>query len=525
MEKTKTIIYGVLALLLAAALGSCIRNDIPYPHIQANFLSLEARGQDGGTILDSINQTATIPFPEEVDITKVVITGYSLTPGAHVVDSIFATPIDLSTPLDVTLRMYQDYVWRIIGKQTIERYFEIAGQIGATTIDVPARRVVLYVAETQPINAITVLRAKLGPRGSTMTPDIADGGTIDATRPVEVTVDEYGTPVVWTIYITPVEVKVRTLGVDAWTCVAWINGQGEAGQTPGAQYRLAGTDLWTDVPAADITTDGGNFTARVAHLQPSTAYQARVSSGELYGEIVDFTTGTAPQMPNSDFENWWLDKKVWCPWAEDGTPYWGTGNVGAATLGQSNSIPTDDTPSGSGWAAELQTRFVGIGVLGKIAAGNIFAGRYVRTVGTNGVLSFGREFDMRPVKLRGYYKYKAANITHASEGFKDMIGQPDTCIVWIALIDSAEPFEIRTAPNDRHLFDPDGPEVVAYGKMENSQNIGEYIPFEVEVKYKSTSRVPRYILVTASASKYGDYFTGGNGATLYIDDLELVYDY
>lgn len=123
------------------------------------------------------------------------------------------------------------------------------------------------------------------------------------------------------------------------------------------------------------------------------------------------------------------------------------------------------------------------------------------------------------------YKYTGTPISHSSSDFTDLIGQPDTCIVWCALIDSAEPFEIRTNPKNRQLFDPDGPEVVAYGKMEQSQTITEWIPFEFELNYKSTSRVPKYILVTCSASKYGDYFTGGNGSILYVDDFELVYDY
>ena len=66
---------------------------------------------------------------------------------------------------------------------------------------------------------------------------------------------------------------------------------------------------------------------------------------------------------------------------------------------------------------------------------------------------------------------------------------------------------------------------MAYGKMECAQTIPSYIPFEFEINYKATNRRPKYILVTASASKYGDFFTGGNGSTLYIDDFELVYDY
>lgn len=515
----------ILSILAAVLLAGCIKNDIPYPRIQPNFTSLEVRGQDQGTIIDTVARTATIHFPEEVDITAVEITGYTLSPGASIVDNPLGSPIDLSNPFTVILRLYQDYLWKITGVQEIERYFEVTSQIGTTTIDVPARRILVHVAASQKLDAIHVERAKLGPTGSTMTPDIADGGTIDATKPFEITVEAYGRPTVWTVYVDRVEVSVRTLGVDAFSGVAWINGQGEAGEEHGAEYRLAGTEEWTVVPQADITVDGGSFTAKVNHLSPETAYQARVVSGGIYGEIVDFTTGSTPQLPNSDFENWWLDKKVWCPWLEGGTPYWGTGNQGAATLGQSNTTPTDDTPSGTGWAARLETRFVGIGSIGKIAAGNIFAGSYLRTVGTDGVLSFGRPFEERPVKLRGQFKYTPAPISHASADFKQLIGQPDTSIVWVALIDSAEPFEIRTSPSDRHLFDPSASDVVAYGKMEVSDAVPSYIPFEFEIVYNTTSRRPRYILVTASASKYGDYFTGGNGSTLYLDDFQLVYNY
>ncbi len=61
--------------------------------------------------------------------------------------------------------------------------------------------------------------------------------------------------------------------------------------------------------------------------------------------------------------------------------------------------------------------------------------------------------------------------------------------------------------------------------METAESTSEYARFEIELDYKATDRRPKYILLTASASKYGDYFTGGNGAVLYIDDLQLLYDY
>lgn len=105
------------------------------------------------------------------------------------------------------------------------------------------------------------------------------------------------------------------------------------------------------------------------------------------------------------------------------------------------------------------------------------------------------------------------------------MGQPDTCVVWCALIDSPEPFECRTNPKDQNLFDPSASYVVAYGRMQCGQDVPQYIPFEVELQYTATNRRPTYLVVVASSSKYGDYFTGGDGAVMCVDDLELLYDY
>ena len=519
--------YTGIAFLasLIVLVSGCIHNDIPYPYIQVNFTELTAEGQVGATTIDSTTMTATMAFGEETDITKVKILSYKITPGASVIGDALANPINLEEPFEVTLSLYQDYTWKLIGRQTIERYFEVDGQIGQSIIDASARTVSVDIPDSRPLNAVKVIKAKLGPTGSAMSPDLAEGETIDATKPVTVNVTAYGRQEKWTVTVEQVKMNVRTVSADAFSCVAWVYGQCIAGKPHGAEYRIAGSDTWTQVADKYITTSGGDFNARIIHLNPSTTYEVRVFSDGQYGETLTISTGGTPQMPNSDFGEWWLDGKVWCPWQEGGEPFWGTGNKGATTLGQSNTTPTTDTPDGMGYAACLETRFVGIGPLGKLAAGNMFAGTYVRTVGTNGVLSFGRPWEDRPVRLRGKYKYTGTTINYSSTEMKELIGRPDTCIIWTALIDSEEPFEIRTQPSDRQLFDPDGDYVVAYGKFQTSETVDNYIDFDIEINYKSTSRKPRYLLVTASASKYGDYFTGGAGSTLYIDNFELVYDY
>ena len=49
------------------------------------------------------------------------------------------------------------------------------------------------------------------------------------------------------------------------------------------------------------------------------------------------------------------------------------------------------------------------------------------------------------------------------------------------------------------------------------------VEFEVPITY-SADGMPQRILVVASASKYGDYFAGSSSSTMWLDDLELVYE-
>ena len=519
----KTLIAG-LGVAACAVLPGCIKNNIPYPHIQVGFTSIEAEWQSQSAVIDSVNCHVSLYLGERANISDVVITSYTLSQDAFLVEPESLSHLDLSTDVNVVIGLYQEYTWTISANQTIERLFEATGQIGASTIDVPARRVVFSFPENLDITKVKVDSIKLGPEGSTMEPDL-NGANVDFSSPVNVDVTAYGQTSTWTLYADIIPTTVFTTRADGWTRVAWVYGEAENGKDNGIEYRKADSDQWIKVPQSQITFTGGSFVACITGLEPMTEYAARAYSNDEYGTELTFTTQQEAQMPDSSFDYWSLSGKVWQPWADGQTPYWDTGNRGATVLGTANVVPTDDTSTGKGQAAMLKTEFKGIAGIGKLAAGSIYAGSYVRTDGTNGVLSFGRPFTQRPTKLRGALKYHTEPISDATSGFESMIGQPDTCIVWVALIDSEEPFEIRTNPSNRHLFNPDGDEVVAYGYVEYGRDINEYTEFEIELKYKSTSRIPNYILCVSSASKYGDYFTGGRGSVLYIDDLSLLYDY
>lgn len=520
----KSLILFACAFVVLLASQSCIHNDIPYPKIEQQIIEIEAVGQSSATI-DNVNFSVNIVLDETTDPYNVRFSKFEYTPGATASLNLLEGTYDLSKPLKLTLSKYQDYEWVISASQNISRQVSIAGQIGETVIDPVGCRAIIRVPSTANLAALELTTLKLGPEGITQySPDLTPG-LHDFSSPVKVNVSYFGKTEEWTIYVERTRLLVSTDAVDAWSQVIWAYGSAPEGASSGFQYRPADSDTWLDVPAEWITFNGGSFTARIIHLQPLTKYVVRAVSDGNIGEEIEVTTEATMILPDGSFDQWWLNGKVWCPWNENGVQYWDTGNTGAATLGQSNVLPTDYTPTGSGQAVKLETKFVGIGIIGKLAAASIFTGRFAKVDGSNGILDFGRPWNVRPTRLRGYYQYTSAPISHTSEEYKYLLNQPDSCNIYIMLTDWTAPFEIRTNPKNRNLLDFNADYVIALGSISTSTSTTSYQEFDLPLVYRSTSRRPSYILVCAAASKLGDYFTGGVGSTLYIDQFSLEYDY
>lgn len=517
---------AVLAFLaLLPVVSGCIRNDIPYPRIPQNILSLEARGENAPAEIDSASFLATVFLDEQTDIESVSFSSYTYTEGAETDPDLLEGTYDLSTPMVVTLSRYQPYQWVVSAVQNIERYFNITGQIGETVIDAVGRRIIVKVPESADISSLELTACKLGPAEiTTMQPEMTPG-VYDFSRPFKIDVTAHGRTRDWTVYVEISELVVSTSQVDAGSGVVWAYGNGPADLKGGFQYREATSGEWIDVSETSVTQSQGAFSARIDRLKPLTEYVFRAVAGEHIGNEVNVTTGATELIPDGSFDQWWLQGRVWCPWDEGGVSFWDTGNTGAATLGQSNVQPSDDTPLGQGRSARLETKFVGIGSLGKLAAGSIYTGSFVKVDGTNGILDFGRPWSVRPTRLRGYMKYQTAPIDYASAELEYLKGRPDSCHIYVALTDWPSPYQIRTNPKNRQLFNPSSPEVIAYGELVQGSSDSGWREFEIEIRYRSTSRVPRYMQITCAASKYGDYFTGGTGAVLYVDQLSFVYDH
>lgn len=319
------------------------------------------------------------------------------------------------------------------------------------------------------------------------------------------------------------------------TFVATIVKPDELTGNVGFNYREKGASDWIFVAG---TNNGTTLTATVDNLKFGTPYEYCAVAGGYTSPAKELTTLTPPQLPNASFEQTSTasDKALMFS-ADPNDFYWDSGNHGSQKMSKNvTEVTTKYFHSGKQGLC-LHSQFVGFGALGKFAAGNIFVGKYLATEGMDGVLGWGRPFNcpIRPKALKVWARYEPVNITHDDTSALPSVskGDPDNGIVYIALVtdqtmsynSESWPQIVKTSSSSRQLFNPSGSNVVAYGEHVFTSATTE--PGLVEITIPLNDVNPNLtvsnIIIVASASRYGDYFVGGNGSLLYLDDFELVY--
>ena len=95
--------YYIITLLVLVMMTSCIKNDIPYPHLDVGFTAISASGESGAAAIDSDKKTVTLYMPETADLSKVSIVSYTINEGAEIVSPDLAQPLDLRNPVTVKI--------------------------------------------------------------------------------------------------------------------------------------------------------------------------------------------------------------------------------------------------------------------------------------------------------------------------------------------------------------------------------------------------------------------------------------
>lgn len=532
----KSVLKYILVPFIALAAVSCHFDDtMSYPRIVAEFVSFEVEGQVGETVIDRTNRVVRVVIDEDTDLNsvRVICDSLRLNELASFVEPL-PDVLDLTKPYVTTLRIYQDYKWTIVAEQPVERYVHIRNQIGEAEID-PVNRIALVAAiESQSLENIEFLDMKLERNGSRIvgTQGYTLVGDESVLTEAEITtfpvtlecvmlryfdVEYRGETIRWTVKVVNRAVSLEVDNVNAWAYKAQIQALYDGTGSPYLEYRKAADAEWIRIE--DAVIEGIGISAELTGLEPGTGYVARVVNGDETSFEYGFTTETPDQLYNLSFDDWWLDGKVWYPYAQGADPtVWDSANKGAATFIGSSTTPEEQDVI-SGKALRMESKYAVIA----FAAGNIYTGKFGQISGVGAILDWGTPFSSRPSGLKGYYKYTPKPINRVKAPYENMKGQMDKCQIQIFLTDWDDTFEINTTAgkfvdfaNDEHI--------IAYGKIETDQPTDGYVEFNLPLEYRDKHRKPKYIVISCCSSYLGDYFTGGEGSVMLIDEFELLYE-
>lgn len=346
---------------------------------------------------------------------------------------------------------------------------------------------------------------------------------------------------VWNVIASDATVKTgETKPYEVWTSKATLHGEILIDMlfSPKFRYRVKGEQEWTTIDA-DLSEK--SFSKEITGLIPGTTYEYQAMDGEQASSVTcEFTTETEFQPENAGFE-YTSGSVPTLIYGEGQSMWWDTGNHGSATMGSwgGKDVTTSDTSvKHSGKSIKLASQLAGLsGIYEKFAAGNLFAGQYLKTDGTDGVLGWGRPCTSRPTALKVWVRYTPGSVT--TDGSHIEKGSTDKGIIYVAVGDwkssdteyGAEwPVVVRT--KGPSLFNPKDAGTIGYGEHIFTGNYGTdtetsmkeiTIPLDYE-GYGGYDRKPESIIIVASASQYGDYFEGSTSSVMWLDDMELIYE-
>lgn len=333
-----------------------------------------------------------------------------------------------------------------------------------------------------------------------------------------------------------------TVTANAWSTFAYVKAtlpsQGGSSEISRMQIQYkSGNGDWTNATGSITYDETDNvYKTTMTGLAQNTAYQYRLMYNGAEVALGSFTTEAQSVLENMSLDNWYsrttgtvLKKTTYYPCLQadydDGTRIWDSGNDGANTLSTVNPTSQDTTDVVKGSAALLESKTAA----GQFAAGSLFTGRFggatLNPLGAT--LDFGTPYTSRPSRLKGSYKYVPATVGNTSDRVPQVVsGQKDSCSIYIALTTWESAFNVSTG--DDQFVDFSSEDIIAYGELSPAQmcptqDMTEYADFSIDLKYRDLERKPTYILIVCSSSKYGDYFVGGVGSKLLVDELSFEF--
>ena len=339
------------------------------------------------------------------------------------------------------------------------------------------------------------------------------------------------------------DIQAETMSPFPWSSFSILKGRYFSKVPPAGmtfQYKKKADENWSEIDPSQVVVDNATmtFTCMLNHLDVNTTYVYRATSDKDKADAkpaaeVEFTTyATEGTLKNMSLDDWYNEGDAYYPNASSNAEdwVWDTANGGTKSLSLYPTNPESTIVAVTGAnkkAAKMVSAYKT-----KFAAGNIYTGKFskVNLTQMGAELEWGVPFTSRPLALKGWFRYEPAAINYVSSGYEHLEGQPDLCQIQMFLTDWSSPFLVKAYSSGSTFVDFSADYILAHGEIVTNENttskpgaVNGYIPFVIPIVYRSLEQ-PTYIVISAAASRYGDYFTGGTGSTLYLDELEFVYD-
>ena len=344
----------------------------------------------------------------------------------------------------------------------------------------------------------------------------------------------------WTLRAVQIAVEMEVQRVVPWCHKADVRAVFSGNGTPTLEYKRRSESFWHVVKDAKVA--GVGISATIKNLAGDTDYLVRVKEGEKTSKEVAFHTDSEQQVYNMNFDVWHEEGKIWFPFPETGenpnspsaTYVWDTANKATGNfLGSSNTIPDKNFVCDAGrGAGKNSARMESVNAIVKFAGGNIYVGQFAKLSGLGVELHHGVPFTAKPTSLHGWYCYIPQIIDYADTDHQEWLGKEDMGQLQCFLSDWDDQFVVYSVKTNEHpqrfiesyseeIMDEE--KIIAYFNLKLPSTNGQWVEFDFPLEYRNY-RQPTYVTIISASSYYANYYTGGAGSTLWLDELEFRYD-
>lgn len=280
-----------------------------------------------------------------------------------------------------------------------------------------------------------------------------------------------------------------------------------------------------------ITVDGQEFISTAAYKASNAPVDQAIPNGDMEDSNLQCFANNDQNTRDSDF--------------------WNSGNNAAFKTGTFNTtiLCTQSSFLGSN-RAKCQSGFAGAMGIGAFAPGNLFTGKfnYDNYLGT---VDFGQKlpWTARPSAMNVSYHATIGKVNR-NQGIEAKIAndQDDYARIFVCIVDWSGRHTVASSPNVKFIsqistasltgsWDPetqkatDEGKIIAYGSLwinpAMNSSADKMDDVTIDLNYYDLSTKPTSgnysVVISCSGSAYGDYFSGCDKNTLYVDNFEWVY--